>query len=35
MAVSKEQQQQEIEALLNIHNHDIDSKGNFVKTEEE
>lgn len=35
MAKSKEQQQKEIEALLNIHNHEIDNKGNFVKTGEE
>ena len=35
MAKSKEQQQKEIEALLNIYSHEIDYKGNFVKTGEE
>ena len=34
MSKSKEQQRKEIEALLNIHDHEIDRKGNFVKEEE-
>jgi len=34
MSKSKEQQRKEIEALLNINDHVIDSKGDFVKEEE-